>query len=350
MKINKAGFWVSLALAIATLVAGIVIMLLPSNCPVGLDRVSASSAGSGRISINITLTNRSDEDVYVSKLVVVVKTSGDTIQATDSEGFTLEAGTTYDLSYSTNSYDRPQSVSKVTITTNGKSYVVHGTNVPIASILLLVAAFICAIIAISIFSNNRRKKKTYSNVVQALPQIGDNAITFNGFYSKKGETGKAVGKSVLSVLGGALLSLFVGIGFFRIYGKGTAVDLIVGDNGLYVLNNANSCSSMFIEKGHFPASEITVKKRNVTLTNTITQEYFVFKTTKNGITPEQLVEKLKALTAALPEQTEKVDTEAPAPFEELSGENVTSAPAPSEVAETAVADSTPAESDTPEEK
>lgn len=301
MKANKVSFWVTLALAIVSLVAGIIIMILP--CPIVADGNIKATYTTGQISFQGTLTNKSDKDVRITKLVIIVETSGSTIQAIDDEPFTLKAGETLDLSdYGVDSFNRPTGVSRVTVTIGIMSYDIYGGSaVPVWAVACFILAAVFVLVAISVFVTNRKKMKALTAAEQTMPQLGENAVKFDGFYSQKGEKGKAAAKSALSAIGGAASALVLGFGSFRVYGSGAAVELIVSDNGLCIVDNVNGNGTTFIEKGKFPPSEITVKKTDVTLTNTMTTEYFVFKTKKAAMTAEQLVRKLTELTTAQPE-------------------------------------------------
>ncbi len=341
MKRNKVGIWIALALTVIALIAGVVLTLVNTGAPVKVGEEITASYSRGYIYFHGTIVNESDEDVEITYLDIVVPTNGDTLEAYFDKTIVIGAGGSYSLDDLGTSFSyRPTKVSRVTVEINGFTYNIQGgLGIPTTALFAYIFAIIFGIATISLFISDRKKQKAYANIEKNMPSFGENAVTFGGFYSKEGETGKAAAKSVVSVLGGFLSAFFLGFGAYKIYSSGTAVELVVSDDGLFVLNNGNVTSLM---KGNFPETEITVKKKQVIMKNVYSKEYFVFNTTKKGMTPAQLEEKLKTLIAAAPAVAAAPAQEAAAsPFNEFE-----QAPAATEAAAAdGVAENAPAEND-----
>lgn len=149
---------------------------------------------------------------------------------------------------------------------------------------------------------------------------GENAVYLTGFYRKTGEQGKAAAKTTVSVLGGLLSAIFLGIGFYRIYNANTPMGYVFCDSGLFFFNPNEPLlqgNVSFIAKGSLYEPDIRIKKRQVTLTNLQTNEIFIFNMTNKDVTSEQIGEKLKSLVYT--EFGKKADpaSQQDTPFEEL---------------------------------
>ena len=165
-NVGKIGFWITLALAIASLIAGIIITVMPSNCPVVADgdiKATLSVYPTRTIRFSGSITNESDKDIVVQEMVIMVSTTGKTIKATTDSSFSMQAGETVNLSGITidadSSTGTPKSVTSVTVKINGITYGIYGNKMPTWAIVMFALAFIFAMMAVSIFLTDRRKKK-----------------------------------------------------------------------------------------------------------------------------------------------------------------------------------------------
>ncbi len=331
MKASKAGFIVSFILAAIFAVIGTVLILLPKpSCPVSIENEFWMRRGTGVVYLTGSLRNTSEETVTVTYLNVKGSTSDRTFDGPGNVHFVIEPNEVFDIGqekYGIESSGTPESISKVTIKIDGKSYTLVGSDTGIISAALFIFAGVFLVCAIISLVGSRRQQKRYDAIVDDLAKMQCHAVFAIGTYGKKGEAGKAAAKTAASVAGGVLFAALFGIGFYKIYGANSARELILTDGGLYCGNLKNGKAAMgadlsgmnFIPKAAFANSEVYSKKKQVTIRNINTTEYFTFNLAGNSqITPEELEAQLKELATPAPAPAE-TPTEAPAdPFGEVA--------------------------------
>lgn len=323
MKVNKAGFFVSLVLTLACLIGAVVWLLIPSNCPLEVQGDITTSHKSGYIYVHGTLKNTTDKELEITYMEVVVTTANKKITIYDDERIVVPVLGVLDLTqenWGTQSYETPQRVSEINVTIDGVKYSVYGSNFSFGVVVLFVLAVVFGIVTVSTIKNNKKKQKAYDEITKIYPEFGG-AATFSGLYGKEGERAKAIGKTVASSIGAFISALFLGFGTYKIYGATKAVKLLVLDNGLYVVDAENPEETSFIEKGKFPDSVVSTNKNKVVLTNKATKENFIFNTDKKSLTPQELVDRLNEFISYVPEVQPETAQEV-TPFEDFEDNSV----------------------------
>lgn len=293
--------------AVIIAVLGVVMVLLPTpTSPVtvtGTPKVYKSA--SYYIDLEFTLKNESENDITISSIEVHVSTNTGSEGAKNNNSITIPAGGTKECDYCFESYDRPERISSIIVKIKGTEYYAYGKDPgtkPMGFVLFVIAA-IFAVLAIVSFVGVSKQNKRYKMIEQEVDSaFAGKALFVVGQYGKKGDAGKAAAKTAASVLGGAIFAGLFGFGAFKVYGANSMKEFVVTDDRLLVGNpmkNGFSLNTMdYMGKTAFSESEITVKKKIVTLKNKISGEYFTFNLTSNSsVTPEQLTEKLNKLIA-----------------------------------------------------
>ena len=206
--------------------------------------------------------------------------------------------------YTFNSPFSPQKVSEVRIRVDGKEYDVYGgaSTYDMVAVLFYIIAAVTLILSAACLVNSLKQKKRYENINRELnDRFGGSAIFTVGAYSRQGEAGKAAAKTAASVAVGALFAGLFGFGAYKIYGSNAQKEFVVSDEGLFVgeplKKGFNLGNMIYFAKGSFPQTEISVKKKRVTMTNLSSGELFIFDTAGNkNITADMLAEKLRALS------------------------------------------------------
>lgn len=304
MRTNKVSCFVVLFFALIFAVAGTVMLLLPEpTSPVTVTGTPSVKSSNGYIELYFTLKNESDEDVKITYLEVNVSTNSGSEKAFDRDSLIIKAGGTEKCEYYFQSYSRPTGITEITVRINGKEYYAYGSNSSLetAAVIFFILAILFAILSMLNFVSLAKQKKRYKSINKEIEEkFAGNAIFAVGYCSKQGEAGKAAAKTAASVAGGAIFAGLFGFGAFKTYGANAAKEYVVSNEGLFVGNplkkGFNLGGMNYFAKGSLPETEITVKKKRVTLTNRLSGEYFVFDLSGNkSVTTEQLVEKLNNL-------------------------------------------------------
>lgn len=304
MKTNKVSCFVVLVFALIFAIVGAVMFLLPEpSSPVTVIGTPTVSNSSGHIYLSFILKNESDEDVRITNLKVTVSTNNSDESAADKNGLTIKAGASEECEYSFLSYSYPKKVTEITVTINGTQYYAYGSGLSMKTIgvVFFLFAALFAVLTLLSFVGVSKQKKRYIAINKEIDEkFAGNAIFAVGYYSKKGEAGKAAAKTAASVAGGAIFAGLFGFGVFKTYGANTAKEFVISNEGLYIGNPLKKGFDLggmaYLEKGSLHETEITAKKKRVTLSNKVSGEYFVFDLSGNkSVTTEQVVEKLNNL-------------------------------------------------------
>lgn len=306
MKSNKTSSIILMVMALVFAVIGTVFIFLEESAsPIIVSGTPAAvKPGSYQSEVHITFKNNSEEELTVSYIEIAVATSNRTELVEIREPFSLKGGESMKCYYTFNSPFSPQKVSEVRIRVDGKEYDVYGgaSTYDMVAVLFYIIAAVTLILSAVCLVNSLKQKKRYENINRELnDRFGGSAIFTVGVYSRQGEAGKAAAKTAASVAVGALFAGLFGFGAYKIYGSNVQKEFVVSDEGLFVgeplKKGFNLGNMIYFAKGSFPQTEISVKKKRVTMTNLSSDELFIFDTAGNkNITADMLAEKLRALS------------------------------------------------------
>lgn len=324
MKVKKTGFIVTLCVALAFVIAGVVLFLIPvPKSPISMSEKIAVVQVGGQYEWTGKIKNDTDKDFQLNRynFSVTVKTNGGDNYYGEDYWFvdynlkptpvTLAPGEEYDLSTEDfmTDYDRvPSKVTQVRINVDGKDYYLIGSpaqNTRRAfGVICFVLAVVFVICAISVLLNNKKQAqryKAYDAVISALPGGGK---LIGGFLYRKGDKKKAAAKSALSALGGAISAIFLGAGFYKVYSSSNPKEFILTDDALFV-NDPKSANTALdtmtrLDGSNLPDPTVAVKKNLVTLTSADGEIVLSFNYKNSGIAADELVAKLNALFSKRP--------------------------------------------------
>ncbi len=306
MKSNKTGSIILMVMALVFAVIGTVFIFLEESAsPIVINgKPTADKPSDFQIGVDITFKNESEEELTVSYIEIAVSTDSRTEIGESIKPFSLKGGESvrYYCTFSSAYY--PEKVTEVCIRINGKEYNVYGgtSTYDTAAFIFYIIAGISAVLAVICLVNALKQQKRYKSINQELnSRFGGSAIFTVGVYSRQGEAGKAAAKTAASVAVGALFAGLFGFGAYKIYGSNAQKEFVVSDEGLFVgeplKKGFNLGNMIYFAKGSFPQTEISVKKKRVTMTNLSSGELFIFDLAGNkSITADMFADKLRALS------------------------------------------------------
>ncbi len=306
MKSNKTGSIILLVMAIIFAVIGTVFIFLEESAsPIIVSGTpTAVKPENYQSGLHITFKNNSEKELTVSYTQITVSTSSRTEIVEIREPFSLKGGESSRCYYTFSSEYYPEKVTEVRIRINGEEYNVYGgtSTYDMVAVLFYIIAAVTLILSAVCLVNSLKQKKRYENINRELnDRFGGSAIFTVGVYSRQGEAGKAAAKTAASVAVGALFAGLFGFGAYTIYGSNAQKEFVVSDEGLFVgeplKKGFNLGNMIYFAKGSFSQTEISVKKKKVTMTNLSSGELFIFDLAGNkSITADMFADKLRALS------------------------------------------------------
>lgn len=336
MKVKKTTFIVLLCLAVVFLVTGAVLLLLPrGESPIAMsENIRVIKSGSN-YRWGGKLKNVTDKDITLTSydFTVEVDTRGNYINVyaedywfCDDNGkrgkITLKPNEEFDLSteeFNTGG-ETPTNVLKASVVVNGKKYYLVGgsDSMKTFAVLAFIVAVIFGIAAIANIVTNVKQAKHAKAVGDIIGSMPGGGAYLDGFYGEKNGNKKAAAKSVFSILGGAISSLFLGVGFYKVYSGSTPKEFILTDDELYVgdpksKNVGLDCMNR-LSREQLSGSFVTSDKKCVTLTNSAGTQFYSFTLKNSTLGKDELVSRLEKLAAEQPVEPEPTPDAAPDPF------------------------------------
>lgn len=171
---------------------------------------------------------------------------------------------------------------------------------------LIICGIADLILLLVVWAVISSQKKSIQKINAIMQNIGEDAIALNGAIVDREAARKNATKTTLSVLGGILSALFLGVGFYKIYGNNSERYFILYSEGMYMFNMR--------EKSQYQLSKMSVKdikiteKRNSLVVELIPSNItFTVKTKGLDISVEELIAKFKEVfTNPMPNPFENV--------------------------------------------
>lgn len=340
MKVKKGAFIVMICFAVLFALIAAVLLLLPlfNKSPVQISQPFSLTKATDDPSMYVwhgALKNESDSAVTLYGMTVDVHTD-DAYQDQygplvlwdgwfDTQGgsVTLQPGEEYSLEGLRDSYGvrKPDKVIGIEITLRSagdqaqRSYsLLGGSNVPtVVAIVLFAFAVLFALCGVlNLYGNNKRVARYQEMCAYAQTLDG----TFlNGYIGERGSVGKAVGKSILSVLGGMLSAIFLGVGFYKIHSADgyAKKEFLLTKDGLYIgMPNAKpDVNAMQLVPAHeFAACTVLTEKKQVLMTDS--RISLLFRSPENGLDANGIAAALNAFIASAQPFPETADGQTPA--------------------------------------
>lgn len=136
------------------------------------------------------------------------------------------------------------------------------------------------------------QKKSIQKINAIMQNIGEDAIALNGSIVDREAARKNAKKTALSVLGGMLSALFLGVGFYKIYSNNNQRYFILYSEGMYILDMREK-SQYQLSKMNVNDIKITEKRNSLVVELIPSYITFTVSTRALDISEEELIAKLK---------------------------------------------------------
>jgi hypothetical protein len=152
-------------------------------------------------------------------------------------------------------------------------------------VFFLLMAVLCFVLA--------RKRANKIDAIKEKLSAGE--LFVSGKFMLPGMDKKAVTKSILSGLGGAISAIFLGVGFYKIYSGAVKQDFIIRPDGILINNKAQT----FIAKADLKNPTVSANKKYVTLVSATDDSkvpaVFSFDIKSSGVNQEDLFTRLSSI-------------------------------------------------------
>ena len=157
---------------------------------------------------------------------------------------------------------------------------------------LIFCGILDLIMLLTIWITTTTQKKSIEKINALMQDIGEDAIALNGTIVDREAARENAKKTAISVIGGILSALFLGVGIYRIYGNNNERYFVLHNNGMYILNTRNK-TSIQINKTDVNDIKITQKRNSLVVELVPSYTTFTVKTKGLDISAEDLIAKFK---------------------------------------------------------
>ena len=154
---------------------------------------------------------------------------------------------------------------------------------------LIIFGIVDAILLLVVWVTSVSQKKKIERVNSIAQGLGSDAIILNGSVVDREASRKNATKTTLSVVGAILSTVFLGIGFYKVYGNNNARYFILHGEGLQILNMLDKSQ---VELNKTNVSDIAITDKRNALEVEIMPSHITFSISTRGL--EVSVEELKA--------------------------------------------------------
>ncbi|MCH5157282.1 MAG: hypothetical protein J1G02_05360 [Clostridiales bacterium] len=148
--------------------------------------------------------------------------------------------------------------------------------------------------------------KSIARINEMMQNLGEDAIILGGAIVDREAARENAKKTALSILGGILSALILGVGVYRIHGNNNARYFILYSEGMYIVNMRDK-SELLIEK--MKISDIKITEKPNSLLMEFLPAHFTFTVNTRGldISAEELIAKFKEVfTNPIPDPFQNV--------------------------------------------
>ena len=156
---------------------------------------------------------------------------------------------------------------------------------------LIFCGVIDLILLLSIWTSTASQKKTIEKVNAILQNLGEDAVALSGSIVDREAARQNARKTAVSVFGGFLSALFLGVGVYRVYGNNNARYFILYSEGMYIFDMRDK-SEIQLNKVNVRGIQIT-EKRNSLIVELIPSIAFAVNTKGLDVSTEDLIAKFK---------------------------------------------------------
>ncbi|MCH5151745.1 MAG: hypothetical protein J1F65_03710 [Clostridiales bacterium] len=166
---------------------------------------------------------------------------------------------------------------------------------------LIFCGILDVILLLVIWATTASQKKSIEKINTLMQNLGEDAIALNGAIVDREAARENAAKTALSVLGGILSALFLGVGFYKIYGNNNERYFVLYSEGMYIFDTRKKTE---IQLNKIDVNDIKItEKRNSLLVELIPLNVtFTVKTKGLDVSTEDLIAKFKEVfTNSMPD-------------------------------------------------
>lgn len=130
------------------------------------------------------------------------------------------------------------------------------------NVILLISGLFALVFLLVVIAGYFKQKKDCARLNEMLRMTGEGSLLIKGVYVDPEKTRENAKKTAVSVLGGFLSALFLGVGVYRIYGQNNSLVFILYKEGLYVHNFADN-SELLLHRGNVKNIRLTEKRKSI---------------------------------------------------------------------------------------
>lgn len=157
---------------------------------------------------------------------------------------------------------------------------------------LILFGIVDFILLLTVWATTASQKKSINKINALMQDIGEDAIALTGTIVDREAARENAKKTALSVFGGILSALFLGVGVYKIYGNNNARYFILYSEGMYILDMRDKTKYQ-LSKTNVNDIKIT-EKRNSLVVELIPADLTLTVNTRGlDVSVEELIAKLK---------------------------------------------------------
>ena len=157
---------------------------------------------------------------------------------------------------------------------------------------LIFCGILDLIMLLTIWITTTTQKKSIEKINALMQDIGEDAIALNGTIVDREAARENAKRTAISVIGGFLSALFLGVGVYRIYGNNNARYFILYREGMYIFNMRDK-TEFLLNKMNVNDIKITEKRNSLVVELMPSCTTFTVKTKGLDISAEDLIAKFK---------------------------------------------------------
>ena len=166
---------------------------------------------------------------------------------------------------------------------------------------LIICGILDVFLLLVIWATTASQKKSIERINTLMQNLGEDAIALNGAIVDREAARENAAKTTLSILGGILSALFLGVGFYKIYGNNNERYFILYSEGMYIFDTRKK-TEIQLNKMNVNDIKITEKRNSLLVELIPLNVTFTVKTKGLDVSTEDLIAKFKEVfTNSMPD-------------------------------------------------
>ena len=157
---------------------------------------------------------------------------------------------------------------------------------------LIIVGIADLVLLLVVWVTTSTQKKNIAKINAIMQNIGEDAIALNGAIVDREAARENAKKTAFSVLGGILTSLFLGVGFYKVYGNNNEKYFILHNEGMYIFDIRQN-TEFQLNKMSVQDVNITQKRNSLLVELIPSNVTFTVRTKGLDVSVEDLIAKFK---------------------------------------------------------